>query len=279
MRITITILCDNSISSSGLIGEHGFSLLIERGEQKYLFDTGPGMSLPRNLKALNKDLHGVEKIFISHGHYDHTGGLKWVIRQLGKAQVVAHPGIFSSHMLRDPQDASADPRYIGCPFSQVKLEHLGAVFNFINHPRRAVPGLWFITGIQRKPEFLPNDARLLLPRGERFVADTVDEDASILLETSGSPILIFGCAHSGVLNILKHVRRKMGITRLRGVLGGTHLMFYGPENTKRFIDELEKFSVDFIGVSHCTGLQAAIELSNHFGDRVMAASAGTVLDF
>ncbi|MBW1798354.1 MAG: MBL fold metallo-hydrolase, partial [Deltaproteobacteria bacterium] len=176
MDIDITILCDNSISKSGFVGEHGFSLLIERDNKKYLFDTGPGMSLPLNLKVLNKNFKSLDKIFMSHGHYDHTGGLKWAIQQVGKVEVVAHPDIFSKHMVLHSQDTGEPPRYIGCQFSQQELEQLGATFTFIDTTREVSPGLWFVTGINPDPEKLPNDARLLIPQGEQFVSDPLRDD-------------------------------------------------------------------------------------------------------
>ena len=279
MDTRITILCDNSISKSGFVGEHGFSLLIERDDRKYLLDTGPGMSLPLNLKALNKDLKSLNKVFVSHGHYDHTGGLKWVIQQVGKVEVVAHPDIFSRHMILDSQDTGEPSRYIGCQFTQDELEQSGATFTFIDHTREVSPGLWFVTGVDPDPENLPNDARLLIPQGKKFVSDPLRDDASLLIETDGAPILVLGCAHAGVFNILDHIREDMGITKLRAILGGTHLMFFGPKDIRRAIDKFEEFSIDLVGVSHCTGFQAAVELSNHFGDRFRLASAGSVFNF
>lgn len=279
MDIDITILCDNSISKSGFTGEHGFSLLIEREDEKYLFDTGPGMSLPLNLKALNKDLKSLNKVFVSHGHYDHTGGLKWVIQQVGKVEVVAHPDIFSVHMALNPQDKSKSSRYIGCQFTQDELEQSGATFAFIDHTMEVSPGLWFVTGINPDPEKLPKDARLVIPQGEGFVRDPLKDDASLLLETDGAPILVLGCAHAGVFNILDHIRKNMGITKLRAILGGTHLMFFEPKDVRRAIDKFEEFSIDLIGVSHCTGFQAAVELSKHFGERFRLASAGSSFIF
>jgi len=272
-------LCDNSISKSGFVGEHGFSLLIQRGSEKYLFDTGPGMSLPMNLNTLDMNLDGLSRVFISHGHYDHTGGLKWVIQQAGKVEVVAHPAVFSEHMRLGSHDTDESPLYIGCPYPRDELEQLGATFNFLDHTQEVNPGIWFVTGIDPVPEKLPHDDRLVLPGEKQPVPDPMEDDASILLETDTAPVLILGCAHSGVLNILDHVEKKMGIRKLHAILGGTHLMFYGPEAVSSVIDKFEKFSVDLVGVSHCTGMQAAIELAKHFGDRFMLASAGKVFHF
>lgn len=276
MEIRITMVCDNSISRSGFVGEHGFSCLIERGQEKFLFDTGPGRSLSLNLETLNENLSGLERVFISHGHYDHTGGLLWVARQVGHVEVVAHSAVFSRHMVMDP---GVPPRYIGIPARREELEQSGAVFKFVDQTMEIMPGVSFLTGIERDPGLTPHDARLVLPDGDRFTLDAVEDDASILVETDGPPVLILGCAHAGMLNILNHVRNKMGITRLRAVLGGTHLMFYGPKDLPSVMDELERFSIEVVGVSHCTGFQASVAVCNRFGDRFAAASAGRVFTF
>jgi 7,8-dihydropterin-6-yl-methyl-4-(beta-D-ribofuranosyl)aminobenzene 5'-phosphate synthase len=279
MKTTINILCDNSISRSGFIGEHGFSALIERGQEKYLFDTGPGMSLPLNLKALDKNLKGLKKVFLSHGHYDHTGGLKWVLEQTGKIEVIAHPAVFSGHLNADPRKPTEFPRYIGCPFTREELEDLGAAFTFLDRTQETDSGIWFLSGIDRDPEKLPEDTRLVLKQPQGLVPDPLIDDASLLLNTETSPVLILGCAHTGILNILDYVQNAMHITTLRAILGGTHLMFYGPEVLDQAIKRFEDFAVDLIAVSHCTGMNAAIRLANHFGDRFMLASAGTVFTF
>lgn len=275
----ITILCDNSISKPGFIGEHGFSVLIEREDKKYLFDTGPGMSLPLNLKTLGKDLQGVEKIFISHGHYDHTGGLRWALKQIGKVEVVAHQAIFARHMSIHLEGKKETKKHIGCPYTKEELESLGAVFSFSDHTKEVTPGVWFITGIDRKPAQLPLDTHLLIQREDEFIIDPIEDDSSLLLETDGPPLLLLGCSHAGVLNILDHIREEMGINKLSAILGGTHLMFFGLKEIPGVIEKFEEFFIDFIGVSHCTGIQASIELAKHFGDRFMVASAGTVFTF
>lgn len=279
METRITIVCDNNISRSGFVGEHGFSCLVERGGEKYLFDTGPGRSLPINLKTLNRDLKGLNRVFLSHGHYDHTGGLLWVTQQMPRIDVVAHSAVFSRHMVMDPSAPNPLPRYIGCPFSREELEKGGAAFQFVDHTEETVPGVWFIAGIERDPNLTPHDPRLVRPDAEGLGLDPILDDASLLVETDGPPVLILGCAHAGVLNILNHVREQMGVDRLRAILGGTHLMFYGPKDLPVVMDQFERFSIERVGVSHCTGFQAAVALSNRFGDRFAAASAGRVFRF
>ncbi len=126
MKTDITILCDNYVGRPGFIGEHGFSTLIESGEKRYLFDAGSGVGLFNNLKLLDKNLKGVSRIFLSHGHYDHTGGLKAVLQETGPVKVVAHPDVFSGHYVKNPLLFANEPRYIGSPCFKRRIVRSGS---------------------------------------------------------------------------------------------------------------------------------------------------------
>jgi 7,8-dihydropterin-6-yl-methyl-4-(beta-D-ribofuranosyl)aminobenzene 5'-phosphate synthase len=276
---TVQVLCDNNIGRMDFLGEHGFAALIEHNGGTYLFDTGQGHTLPHNVKAGGFRLEDVASIFISHGHFDHTGGLPWVLAQTGPKKIIAHPAIFARHLARLAPDPAVDPLYIGPPKSQAEFEAGGATFDFREETVEVAPGIHFITGYDRHPEKTPGDRQLLLAQGEELVADPIAEDANLLLETPSGPVLVLGCAHGGVLNILDHVRKTFSLDRLHAVLGGTHLMFYAPEQIQAVIAAFEDFKIELVGVSHCTGPQAAMTLARHFGDRFQQAAAGSRFEF
>ena len=278
MSTSITILCENCTEKTGTIGENGFSALIETEENTYLFDTGPGLSLPHNTKALKKDISMVDKIILSHGHRDHTGGLEWEVHQMASVEVVASTHAFSHHMVNKPENDAAPPKSIACPMSQAELRAAGATLHLVDTTTEIDPGIHFITGVARKKESTPSDPRLVLPGDDTssFTMDPVLDDPSLLIEGNHSPVLLLGCAHSGLLNILNHIEKEMGVRKLGAVLGGTHLMHYGTEMLSQIIDRLEEFSVDLVAACHCTGFHAAAFLSNHFGKRFSRASVGAV---
>ena len=276
---TVQILCDNNIGRMDFLGEHGFAALIEHDDKTYLFDTGQGHTLPHNVKSGGFKLNDIEAILLSHGHFDHTGGLPWVLEQTGAKKIIAHPAVFAKHMARLSPDPAVAPLYIGPPQTQEAFEAAGAIFDFREETGAVAPGFHFITAYARQPEQTPGDRQLVLPQGEDHVPDPIAEDANLLLETPSGPVLVLGCAHGGVLNILDHVKATFGISRLHAILGGTHLMFYAPEQIRAAIEAFEAFDVKVVGVSHCTGPQAAMTLAQHFGDRFQQAAAGSQFVF
>jgi 7,8-dihydropterin-6-yl-methyl-4-(beta-D-ribofuranosyl)aminobenzene 5'-phosphate synthase len=277
---TIRILCDNSIARTDFLGEHGFAALIERPEGRFLFDTGQGFTLPHNAQQAGLTLQGLSAAILSHGHYDHTGGLGWVLTQTGPLRVVAHPALFDAHLALNPDDPGGATRVVGCPLSRAELEERGARFEWHATSAELAPGLWFLAGYPRQPSQTPQDPKLVLgaPSGNHL-PDPIAEDAGLLLHTASGPVLVLGCAHGGLLNILDHLTADLGLDRLHAVLGGTHLMFYGTDQIRRVIARLEDMAVARVAVSHCTGSAAAMALARHFRDRFSFAAAGSVLQF
>ena len=127
MTIRITTLSENTAGSGDFLGEWGLSILLETEDASILFDSGKSISSVYNADSLNVDLKKVDKIVLSHGHYDHTGGLRNILRRIGKeVEIVAHPDIWQGKYARR---RNVNDRYIGIPFKREELESLGARFN------------------------------------------------------------------------------------------------------------------------------------------------------
>ncbi len=275
----IQIMCDNHIAGIDFLGEHGFAALVDGDAGPYLFDTGQGLTLPHNYRLSGRRPADLEAVILSHGHYDHTGGLAWVLEQTGPIDIHAHPAVFTPHLARIASDSSKPPRPVGCPRTQAELESAGGRFVFHAATAQIAAGLWFISGYARQAGQTPKDGKLVLASGDGLIPDPISEDASLLLETPSGPVLLLGCAHGGVLNILDHIRARLGISRLHAVLGGTHLRFSAPVQVDAVIAALERFAVALVGVSHCTGEQATMQLAQHFGKRFQRAAAGRLFQF
>jgi 7,8-dihydropterin-6-yl-methyl-4-(beta-D-ribofuranosyl)aminobenzene 5'-phosphate synthase len=274
----VTILCENTVGRRVGLGEHGFSALIETDHGNYLFDTGRGASVVKNSLELSKDLRTVKKIFLSHGHYDHTGGLPEVLTLRGKVDVHCHPHVFLDRVHLVEENGKETKRFVGIPFKRSYLESLGANFILNKDFSEIEKGVYLTGEVPRKTSFEKLDPKLFTEIDGKTDPDVFLDDQSLVLNTEQGLLVILGCAHSGLINILNHVIQKTGEDRFYAIVGGTHLDFLAPEQLEESIKALKQIHIERIGASHCTGMTGAFRLRQEFGDRFFYGHVGSTLE-
>ncbi len=280
MKTKLTILSDNSVEMpKNAMGEHGLAMLIERDDAT-LFDTGQGFTLMHNFKALFKDPLAVERVALSHGHYDHTGGLKPLLESRNRELTVyAHQDVFSTRIARyeGPQGPVDIP--ISMPLKRDEYEKMGARFILFDGKMNITEGITAFSAIPRKPGWKGFDERLKRKDGDTVSDDRFDDDLSLLIETESGPVVLLGCAHAGIVEILDHISSVTGCRDFHAVIGGTHLGSAPAQYLDRALNALEKYGVRVVAASHCTGFHAAAALASALGDRFRTAAVGAMFEF
>lgn len=271
-NICITVLVENSVNLRGLKAEHGLAWLIEIGGRRVLFDTGQTELLLDNAGALGCSLEGLDAIVLSHGHYDHTGGLAAVRRLSPAAQVCLHPAA-----MRPKFNANSDGggRYIGMPDAgRQAIADAGPKLTLTAACQEIVSGL-FVTGeIPRLTDFEDVGGHFFLD--ERCQqADPLVDDQAVFFQTPTGVVVVLGCAHAGVVNTLTQVERLTTGKRIQAVLGGMHLFNASPERLAATVEALQRRDIPLLAPAHCTGLAAVTRLWVGFPGRCSGAGVGS----
>ncbi len=269
----ITILIDNK-GQNTLFVEHGFSLLIETADKHILFDTGQSSLFAKNAEKLGIDLSKVNIIALSHGHYDHTGGLPAISTIAPSAKIFAHLGV-TTRRFSFREDRA---RSIGITSSVLKVleNHPGKV-HWISKHENLTSNIGLTGEVPRLTEYEDTGGLFFLDE-QATQLDPISDDMSLWILSKEGLIVIAGCSHSGIINTLKYIMEISGERRLHMVLGGFHLVEADDEKTKQTILDLKKLNPNLLVPCHCTGDSAVEKLKCNFGDRVVQGEVGAVFE-
>jgi 7,8-dihydropterin-6-yl-methyl-4-(beta-D-ribofuranosyl)aminobenzene 5'-phosphate synthase len=257
-------------------------MLVETDDLTILSDAGTSEATARNARGLGVSLRNVDVVVISHGHFDHTGGLLDLLPLIGKpVDVMGHPDMFARKYAYHPghkvceYNTEANYEYIGVPFAREQAEKWGARFVLGSEPVWLSDNVVTSGEVPMRTEYETIDPALMVFENGEYKPDPLADDQSIFIKTEKGLVAVLGCAHRGVVNHLLRGRELTGIDKVYAVIGGTHLGPASRDRIDKTIRELRRMEVQKVAASHCTGLKAACALDHEFGDSFVFNNAGT----
>lgn len=278
MQFKITTLVENTVpimSGRKLIGEHGLSFLIETRGHRILFDTGQYMALENNARVLNAKLKAIDTVILSHGHYDHTGGLKHLLNCNSHFSLYAHPHVFARKLMK----RKGRYREVGNPASKNDLVKKGVKLILDAAPVEITPRIMTTGEIPLESGFESVAKGFYVDKDGRKVPDALADDLAVILKTPKGPVVVLGCCHRGVINTLRHVQNIVSEKSIYAVMGGLHLVKTTGKKLETIVQHLKRFNLQKIVVGHCTGDSAIQALCNQFKDKVILNTVGNVISF
>ncbi|PCN50498.1 MBL fold metallo-hydrolase [Candidatus Geothermarchaeota archaeon ex4572_27] len=260
----------------GLRPAHGLSVMVKcfyGEEQAYiLFDTGPGRVVVENAEAMGLDLGRVSVVALSHGHYDHTGGLIHVLRRIARpTPIVIDPRAFEVKLAYRPALT-----YIGLPFTRRQVEDAGGRLIESTSPMALANGVMVTGRIPRRLD-QPSAKGLYRVEGGELVEDEVVDDRALIVSTGDEVVVITGCAHSGALNVVDEALRLTGANSIALLVGGLHLFNEPMDRVERVARGLRRLNVEGVAPCHCTGSRGIEALTREYGGRCTPLKAGSKL--
>jgi 7,8-dihydropterin-6-yl-methyl-4-(beta-D-ribofuranosyl)aminobenzene 5'-phosphate synthase len=268
----ITTLVENH-SGDGLQGEHGVSFYIEHAGHVCLSDVGKTGLFVENARKLGVDLAKVEALVISHHHYDHGGGLKQFFAENDKGTVYLRRAPEMELIVEDPEL----PRYVG--LDKAVLAEFADRIRYIDGHLAPVPGLHLLTKIPNVYPKPSGDLRLKMRRDGEVSPDTFEHELVTVFEGEQELVVLTGCAHNGVLNMIEAARLALPGKPIRAVIGGFHLNAETQPTVFGVGKTLLEMDIPEVYTGHCTGEMQTDILAEVLGERLHRLHSGLVLEF
>ena len=274
MKIT-TLIENKSGDMDGLHTEHGLSIHVEVDGKNVLFDLGQSGNFIDNAKSLDIDLGKLDYLVISHGHYDHSGGLKRLIKEINpNVKLYMGRGFFDEKYRLSWGD---EYEFIGNPFDEDYLKANKIDYEFVKEDiTQLTENLSIYTNFNRNEDFENTDQDMYLKENGQYKKDLFLDEISLGIKSDEGLVVLVGCSHVGVVNILESIIQRTGMN-IKALIGGTHLVKEDDEKINRIIQYLQEKQIQIVGACHCTGKQGETMIYQQMEENFINNSTGHIL--
>jgi len=276
----LTVLTDNNVlQSKNFLGEHGLSFYIESGNKKILFDTGYSDVFIKNACKMGINLLDLDYIVLSHGHYDHTWGLSYYLpfyaASLKQGVCVKKPTILT-HPESFDQKSDEKTGELGMLVPEEKLKKNFDI-KLTREPFWLTENLIFLGEIPRKNNFEGKECLGKVLKNNKLQDDFINEDSALVFNSNDGIVIITGCSHSGICNIIEYSKNICNNSSIIDIIGGFHLLSPSENRAISTAEYMSKQNIDTIYPCHCTNLQSKIILSKYLN--VKELGVGLTLEY
>ena len=276
--IRVTVLVENTVIGRHFWGEHGLALWIETGSEQVLFDTGQRPEvLFHNAGCLGLNLASADALVLSHGHYDHAGGLEEVLRRAGRIPVFLHPEALSQRFSRE-KDGSVCEIGVPPPLDEPFLRTQASSLIWTGDPTAVTDELRVTGWVPRTTDYEDTGGDFHLD-ATCDIPDPIEDDQAIFFDTREGTVVLLGCGHAGLVNTLRHVQELTGERPIHAVIGGMHLLAASKNRMDRTVEELRELDVGLVAPAHCTGAHAQARFAREFPGRWEPCHVGSRFEF
>lgn len=275
MGIKITTLIENKDGNCNLEGEFGLSLLIEDEDISFIFDTGKTGKFLENANKMNLNLKDIKHIILSHGHYDHTGGLKTFIENCSSDFTLYISKNFFDEKYRINNLVNT---FLGNNFNKKYIEDNNIKIHFIeNDEFKFSKNITLFTNFKSLNDFEKPTSYYFKKIYDNYILDKMEDEIVIGIDTEKGLLIICGCSHIGIVNIIENIKRRTN-KKIFGIIGGLHLSKAENSRIEKVIDYFIANEIKFLGVSHCTGDLFIEKLKEHNFDFIYN-NTGNIFNF